>query len=459
MFKDISFPFGSIGRVILAVTAFSLLPTNAMAAEFPAPKSETEMAKIFEDPKVAAVINEATKKAYLRNVERAFKAMADLSQKNSDALAYFQSIFGQESLLKPSDWNYLKNVTKGQGTLTIVRRKDGLLFSFAGQRLNLKVTAKLGEVTEDGRPVLPLDFSRGLETLVREQSSQAQVESPFEMQAPHRRSVSTLVSNAVLPRAEAVLPLGVWAVWMLAKHAVMGAVVGAAVGGTIQAVTGCGLGLHSGETSKTYWERCKEGVGDYDLATPGAGVGAALVGGVFGTASIWNGEDLTNFQSASRNPAEIAKLRKFIKLGGVLAVLTPIYHGGKHLAEGYGVEIECLSRDVGGWVLRSVRGGKTESVIGCSEDSLCLRGDLAPSKAQQQAGLTKFYESYLQSKGVPREALSALAKKLEDEHKERTEFCSKNPGKTERAIFSAHKDAAKSASGSSKPAKGQPTAK
>ena len=120
-------------KTSLAQSYLLILSVILTAASTWASSAAPTTDKLFQDKKVAEVLSQALQKNYRREVDQAFGQLAGVAQKNSDPVAFYKTVFGTNSDLTEKDWDYLAEITKGQGKLTVVRRSGGLLFGYAGQ--------------------------------------------------------------------------------------------------------------------------------------------------------------------------------------------------------------------------------------------------------------------------------------------------------------------------------------
>jgi hypothetical protein len=121
-------------------------------------------------------------------------------------------------------------------------------------------------------------------------------------------------------------------------------------------------------------------------------------------------------------PDEIPKIQKFMKVGGVLGALAAAYHPAKSVAEGYGVKLEC-SRSGNKWSLYSMHAGKQGLTLASQEGA-------AADETRKQ------YEKMLIQRAIPAKVQPTLLTQMMKEHTGHTEYCKKNPGKSDSAIFS-----------------------
>ncbi|MBL7689171.1 MAG: hypothetical protein JNJ49_14140, partial [Bdellovibrionaceae bacterium] len=390
--------------LLISYTAALLATPPTFAAD--STLTSKQITAIMKTPEAQAVLEASIDKQYEKLTKAWFLELSNLARNEKTMHGFFDKLYGPESNLTADDRSYLKEVFKDTPAPKVITTKNGVKVSIQGQSFDFELGSELGSVLMNGKPAENVDLSNGV---------RAAVESS-KKEALHRfRTSSSLALLSHIPKAHAAIPLVVVVAGIILRDAVIGAAIGAVGGAVFGSVLGCAVGVHSKKHDKTYLEGCKEG----------AAVGAAAVGATSGVAfgfggfaggliSAWHGDSYGMFNMGGlrqTRPDEIPKIRKLMKVGGVLGALAAIYHPAKSIAEGYGVKLECRFAN-GGWRLSSMHAGKQGATL-ASNDGL-------PADETQ-----KQYEKMLTEKGIPEKSRPALVTQMMKEHNEHTEFCKK----------------------------------
>lgn len=380
--------------------------------------SQEQLVATLNDPIVKKDLSKLITTRYENKMNQWFTDLSNTAKKEKTLESFIYNILGQENTLTTKDREYIHSIFKNMPAPQTTKIIDGIEF----QSFKITLSKNFGEVLFNGKPVEAVNFSQELQNLIEG----ADKKSGF---LPNKSRLD-IVSRLVIPQAEAVVPLIAVALQVFVRHVVIGAATGAALGAVTGTMAGCIHGINNKSDNQSLSQSCGEGAkfGTKTLATA-----FAAGGGVFALSTLWHGDGgMFWWRNRDISPDEIPKLRNYLKLGGGIAVLSAIYDPIKSTAEGYGVQLICSTN---GWRLLSMKAGKIDSVI--ATDS-CIGPNLSICENENTVS-EKLYLEMLANKGVPETGRSLLAKQLALEHKERTDFCLKNPGKVESSIFSKMK--------------------
>lgn len=418
MIKDLKL-FTSI--LLFISYTFTLLATPPTFATDSALTSE-EITAIIKTPELQAVLEASIDKQYQKVTKAWFLELSNLARNEKSMHGFFNKLYGPDSNLTADDRSYLKEVFKDTPAPKVITTKNGIKVSIQGQPFDFELGSALGSVLMNSKPAENVDLSNGV---------RAAVESSMKEARLHFRTSPSFALLTHIPQAQAVVPLVVVVAGTVLRDAVISSAIGAVAGAVVGSVTGCAFGVHYKGDDKTYIEGCKKGMASATGVGGLIGAGNAALGGFTGGfLSTWEGDSrgVVNMAGLRQiQPDEIPKIRNFIKVGGVLGALAAAYHPAISIAEGYGVKLECFVD--GRWQLSSMHAGKQGAKLATND------GLSAKNETQKQ------YEKMLTEKGVPENARTALLKQIMKEHNKHTEFCKKNPGLTDSAIFSDIKSA------------------
>ncbi|MBK7893194.1 MAG: hypothetical protein IPJ84_20780 [Bdellovibrionales bacterium] len=386
--------------------------------------SPEQIAAIMKTPEIQTVLSKSIEDRYKKETKAWFLGLSTLARNEKTMQGFFDKLYGPESTLTSDDRTYLKEIFNDAPAPKIVTTKNGIKVSMQGQSFTFELGNELGTLLMNGKPAQDVDLSNGVRAAVESSKTVGLLH--------HFRTSPSLALLTHIPQAHAVVPvpLVVVVAGTVLRHAVIGAVGGAVSGAVVGSAAGCAYGVHYKENYKTYLEGCKEGLPSGAAFAGVMGGGAFAAGlGAGGLVSVWQGDSDGMIGKGLREirPDEIPKIQKFIKIGGTLGAIAAAYHPVKSVAEGYGVKLECRFVD-GGWKLSSMHAGKQGITLASHEGA-------AADETRKQ------YEKMLIQRAIPENSRPALLTKMMKEHNERTEFCKKNPGKIDSAIFSDIKSA------------------
>lgn len=409
-----------VASLVLICFTLTLFTTpQAFTAE--SALSDEQVAAIMKTPEIQAVLGASIDKQYQKETKAWFLELSNLARSEKTMQGFFDKLYGPESALTSDDRTYIKEVFKDAPPPAIITTKNGIKVSIQGQSVTFELGRELGSVLMNGKPAQDVDLSKGIRAAVEPSKNEAVLR--------HFRTSPSLALFNGIQQAHAVVPLVAAAAYALIRWAVVSAAYGALYGTAYTAVLGCLFPDQNVRTSHTILGDCANGI-EEELKTSKipAVMTTSMSGGITAMHlySLWDGTPIRGMRDI--RPDEVPKIQKFMKVGGILGILAAAYQA-KSVAEGYGVKLECNSSG-DRWSLYSMHAGKQGATI----DS---HGGASTDEIRKQ------YEKMLTEKGIPENARPALVKKALKEHNEHTEFCKKNPGKTDSAIFSDIKSATK----------------
>ena len=404
---------------------------------------------LLKQPQVQNKIQEIAFEKYKITMQQWILNLSNLAKKSDSAYDFFTKIYQDTGYLSADDIKFLKEKLGQTSAPVITPTSVGFEFKIASEILNVSVLSKLGDTLMNKQQIEPIDLSVGLKKLVDDN-----LKKQFSQSSQYQSTLFTLFSLAKIQKAHAVVPLLLVAAAILTRHIVIGVVTGATVGAVGGAVAGCYFGPSDHVTDKkklTALDKCLQGAQEGALvASKDFAATFGSLGAVGGLAALWHGDaGMFFWRNRDITPDEIPKLRKFLKIGGVLSVLA----GVEAMASAYGVRLQCDSD--GTWRLESMKAGAVDKVIavsGCQKNdrdsSACLQNgtdykDMINSlPVTTQTGkeeLTQAYKNYLlkqKSDLFKNESLiNFMASTMAQEHTDRDQFCKANPGKSESATW------------------------